>query len=164
MHDAWDARAKDGKLMALKEIRATAARVLHGAMRIGTCCALLPCVARTLTGNMTTPKAYIQTFGCQMNEHDSYRMVEVLARQGYAMTEEVERGLARHPQYLLGAAKPGEQGLQLAGPVAPTEAQRFGSHYRRRRCVAQQEGEKILERERCVDMVFGPTIISGCPK
>ena len=39
---------------------------------------------------MITPKAYIQTFGCQMNEHDSYRMVEVLARQGYAMTEEVD--------------------------------------------------------------------------
>ena len=23
-------------------------------------------------------------------------------------------------------------------------------------CVAQQEGEKILQRERCVDLVFGP--------
>jgi hypothetical protein len=32
VHDAWDAHAKHGKLMTLKEIRATAARVLNGAM------------------------------------------------------------------------------------------------------------------------------------
>ncbi len=33
-------------------------------------------------------KAYIQTYGCQMNEHDSQRMMEVLQHSGFDMTEE----------------------------------------------------------------------------
>ena len=37
---------------------------------------------------METPKAFIQTYGCQMNEHDTYRMMGVLAAEGYAMAEE----------------------------------------------------------------------------
>ena len=32
-------------------------------------------------------KAYIQTYGCQMNEHDSYRMEEVLKQEGYALCD-----------------------------------------------------------------------------
>jgi tRNA-2-methylthio-N6-dimethylallyladenosine synthase len=31
--------------------------------------------------------AYIKTLGCQMNEHDSFRMMDILREQGYAITE-----------------------------------------------------------------------------
>jgi len=33
-------------------------------------------------------KAFIQTYGCQMNEHDTLRMAGLLVAEGYAMTEE----------------------------------------------------------------------------
>ena len=36
------------------------------------------------------PKAYIHTYGCQMNEHDSGRMAEVLIGQGYDIAESPE--------------------------------------------------------------------------
>ena len=31
-------------------------------------------------------KAFVQTYGCQMNEHDSFRMQEVLREQGNEIT------------------------------------------------------------------------------
>ena len=31
-------------------------------------------------------KAFIQTYGCQMNEHDSHRMVALLGAEGYETT------------------------------------------------------------------------------
>ena len=38
-----------------------------------------------------TPKVYIKTFGCQMNEYDSDKMADVLhAAQGYEPTRDVE--------------------------------------------------------------------------
>ena len=33
-------------------------------------------------------KAYIRTYGCQMNEHDSHRMRAVLSGEGYSFTED----------------------------------------------------------------------------
>ena len=38
---------------------------------------------------MTTPKVFIKTFGCQMNEYDSDKMADVLrAAEGYEPTAE----------------------------------------------------------------------------
>ncbi len=33
-------------------------------------------------------KAFIQTYGCQMNEHDSARMIDILTSMDYEMTGE----------------------------------------------------------------------------
>ena len=35
-------------------------------------------------------KAFIRTYGCQMNEHDSQRMAVILRSAGYEMTEDME--------------------------------------------------------------------------
>ena len=41
---------------------------------------------------MTTKKVFIKTFGCQMNEHDTDKMADVLgAAQGYVQTSDVEQ-------------------------------------------------------------------------
>ena len=37
---------------------------------------------------MPAKRAYIQTFGCQMNEHDSQRMAKILESAGYGMTDD----------------------------------------------------------------------------
>lgn len=102
------------------------------------------------------PKAFIQTYGCQMNEHDSQRMAAVLEKDGYAVTENVD-----------------EADLVIVNTCSVREAPEnkvYSQLGRLRRlkdanpdvvigvggCVAQQEGETILKREKVVDMVFGP--------
>ncbi len=105
---------------------------------------------------MTTLKAYIQTFGCQMNEHDSYRMVEVLAQQGYAMTEEVDEASLVILNTCSVRQNPENKVYSLLGRLRRLKRRDAEVIIGVGGCVAQQEGEKILERERCVDMVFGP--------
>ena len=101
-------------------------------------------------------KAYIKTYGCQMNEHDSFRMMDVLAQEGYAMTDDPEEAAlillntcsVRHnPEnkvysYLGALREQKEKNPELIIGVAG--------------CVAQQAGARILEREEAVDFVFGP--------
>ena len=41
-------------------------------------------------------KAFIQTYGCQMNEHDSRRMETILIREGYVISNEM-----RHADLIL---------------------------------------------------------------
>ena len=38
----------------------------------------------------TTPKAYVETYGCQQNEADSERIRGVLVQSGYAITDTAE--------------------------------------------------------------------------
>ncbi|HOX94811.1 MAG TPA: tRNA (N6-isopentenyl adenosine(37)-C2)-methylthiotransferase MiaB, partial [Syntrophales bacterium] len=40
---------------------------------------------------MSTRKIYVQTFGCQMNVHDSEQMIELLRGHGYEPTREPKR-------------------------------------------------------------------------
>ena len=100
-------------------------------------------------------KAYIQTFGCQMNDHDSHWMGEILSKEGYALSETIEsadliivntcsvRENAENKVYsLLGRLKIfKEKNKELIIGVGG--------------CVAQQEGKTILKRVKAVDMVFG---------
>lgn len=112
-------------------------------------------MARTAKVTMTTQKAYIQTFGCQMNEHDSYRMIEVLARQGYIMTDVVDEASLVILNTCSVRQNPENKVYSLLGRLRRLK-RRGDVIIGVGGCVAQQEGEKILERERCVDMVFGP--------
>lgn len=105
---------------------------------------------------MATPKAYIQTFGCQMNEHDSYRMVEVLSRQGYAMTDKLDDASLVILNTCSVRQNPENKVYSLLGRLRGLKRNGRDLIIGVGGCVAQQEGEKILERERCVDMVFGP--------
>ncbi len=102
------------------------------------------------------PKAYIQTFGCQMNEHDSFRMEEVLKREGYEMTSDIEAASLILLNTCSVRQNPENKVYSQLGRLR---------YYKRRNpdliigvggCVAQQEGDAILQREKAVDMVFGP--------
>ena len=46
---------------------------------------------KVLSGFSSTKKAYIKTFGCQMNEHDSARMAQLLETEGYLITNKMEK-------------------------------------------------------------------------
>jgi len=91
-----------------------------------------------------------------MNEHDSFRMVEVLARQGYAMTEQVDDASLVILNTCSVRQNPENKVYSLLGRLRHLKQQDREVIIGVGGCVAQQEGERILERERCVDMVFGP--------
>lgn len=98
---------------------------------------------------------YIQTYGCQMNQVDSDRIVRVLGKMDYAPTDRAEeadlillntcsvRDKAEHKVYsALGRWRElKEKKKDLIIGVGG--------------CVAQQEGENLLRRVPYLDLVFG---------
>jgi tRNA-2-methylthio-N6-dimethylallyladenosine synthase len=95
---------------------------------------------------------YIETFGCQMNVHDSEKVIGTLLEQGYSQVE-----------------TPDEAGLVLyntcsirdkAEQKVFSRLQNFKRNGKDRifgvlGCVAQQEGEKIFDRAPHVSLVCG---------
>lgn len=105
-------------------------------------------------------KAYIKTYGCQMNVYDSERMQGVLSKQGYDRTdvpenadlivlntchirekaaEKVYSDLGRYRDIVKERGKDADEVIVgVAG------------------CVAQAEGQEIIKRQPLVDFVVGP--------
>ncbi|MDX9974937.1 MAG: tRNA (N6-isopentenyl adenosine(37)-C2)-methylthiotransferase MiaB [FCB group bacterium] len=101
-------------------------------------------------------KAFIQTYGCQMNEHDSGRMVEILLKQGYEMTPRPEEASLLLVNTCSVRHNPENKVYSLLGRLRRLKERNPDVVIGVGGCVAQQEGETILKREKAVDMVFGP--------
>ena len=109
-------------------------------------------------------KAYIQTYGCQMNEHDTHRMMALLGAEGYQMATRPEEAdlvlvntcsVRHNPENKVWSQLGRLRGLKKDNPDLIIGV---GG------CVAQQEGENILKREKVVDMVFGPDNLVKLPE
>jgi tRNA-2-methylthio-N6-dimethylallyladenosine synthase len=111
------------------------------------------------------PLLYIRTFGCQMNEYDSTKMVDVLrASAGYELTQDP----AQADLLLLNTCSIREKAQekvfsQLGGwrqlkKARPDLIIGVGG------CVASQEGEGITKRAPYVDLVFGPQTLHRLPE
>lgn len=105
---------------------------------------------------------YIETFGCQMNAHDSEKVIGTLVARGYARVETPEEAnlvlyntcsirdkaeqkvFHRLQQFKRTAGKD-----KVIGVIG---------------CVAQQEGEKIFERAPHVSLVAGSASYTRLPK
>ena len=105
-------------------------------------------------------RAFIQSYGCQMNVHDAERMADLLTQDGYDMadapdgvdlvilntchireraSEKVYSTLGRLREMKAARAKTGRETLiAVAG------------------CVAQAEGQEMIRREGAIDLVIGP--------
>ena len=101
-------------------------------------------------------KYLIETYGCQMNVHDSERMAGLLEQAGFEATDAADdadlvvintcsvRERAEEKLYArLGALK----GLHVRSGRAPMVAVTG--------CVAQQEGARVLAKSKLVDVVIG---------
>lgn len=120
-----------------------------------------------MSGN-AQKKLFIKTWGCQMNVYDSRRMADILSPLGYAQTETPEDAdmvilntchirekatekvfsdLGRIREHKEAKAKKGEKMLIAVSG-----------------CVAQAEGDIIMDRARYVDMVFGPQTYHELPE
>ena len=88
----------------------------------------------------------VHTFGCQMNAHDSDRMEEVLRATGWTRADGVEDA----DLVVLNTCSVREKAEQKlrseVGKLAPFKAKNPGVVLAVAGCVAQQEGEKLLQR------------------
>ena len=103
-----------------------------------------------------TQKAHIKTFGCQMNEHDTQMMSSVLTRSGYEMTQTLDDADLVLLNTCSVREKPENKVYSFLGTIRQMKQDHPNLVIGVGGCVAQQEGENILKREKSVDMVFGP--------
>src|SRR6202142_2200178 len=108
---------------------------------------------------------YIKTFGCQMNEYDSARMADVLRESvGLSRTEHPEQAQVLLMNTCSVREKAQEKVFSLLGEWRALKALKPGIIIGVGGCVASQEGEAILARAPCVDLVFGPQTIHRLPQ
>src|SRR6266446_2175995 len=109
---------------------------------------------------------YIETFGCQMNEHDSEKVAGVLLRRGYRQvvspdearlvfynTCSIREKAAQKVFSRLGEFNPKNNSGRDSGKVIGVLG-----------CVAQQEGEQIFERAPWVSLVCGSASYRKLPE
>lgn len=111
------------------------------------------------------PRVYLHTHGCQMNEYDSSRMLDVLRETGgYEPTDDA----AQADLLLLNTCsvreKAQEKVFSLLGRWHVLKTQRPDVIIGVGGCVASQEGEGITDRAPFVDLVFGPQTIHRLPQ
>lgn len=109
-------------------------------------------------------KAFIQTYGCQMNEHDTYRMAGLLVAEGYTMTEDLEDANLVLINTCSVRHNPENKVYSQLGRLRQLKKERGDLIIGVGGCVAQQEGEAILKREKVVDIVFGPDNLFKLPE
>jgi tRNA-2-methylthio-N6-dimethylallyladenosine synthase len=112
-----------------------------------------------------TRKLYIKTFGCQMNEYDSSRMVDVLREsEGYALTDDPAEADLLLVNTCSVREKAEDKLYTQLGMWRPFKEARPGVLIGVGGCVASQEGEGIRARAPYVDLVFGPQTLHRLPE
>lgn len=114
---------------------------------------------------VVSKKIFIKTFGCQMNEYDSSKMLDLLSNEeGVICTERAEEA----DIILLNTCSVREKAQEkvfhqlgrwrLLKKLNPDLLIGVGG------CVASQEGDAILSRAPYVDVVFGPQTLHRLPQ
>jgi tRNA-2-methylthio-N6-dimethylallyladenosine synthase len=112
---------------------------------------------------MTAEKTfYLETFGCQMNAHDSEKVVGTLQQQGYRQVDtEEEAGLILYNTCSI-RDKAEQKVFHRLNDYKKLHKQ--GKRFGVLGCVAQQEGEKIFERAPYVSLVSGSASYRKLPE
>lgn len=99
---------------------------------------------------------HVVTFGCQMNQHDSERIAEVLEAAGYSEANAPEVA----DLVLLNTCSVREKAEQklrsFVGRLGQLKQERPGMIIAVAGCVAQQEGERLVQRMPQIDILIGP--------
>src|SRR5215469_16269842 len=96
---------------------------------------------------------YLETFGCQMNVHDSEKVIGTLVEQGYCQVDSVESADLVLYNTCSIRDKAEQKVFHRLNDFKKLQAQ--GKKFGVLGCVAQQEGEKIFERAPHVSLVAG---------
>ena len=101
-------------------------------------------------------KVFIKTFGCQMNEYDSNRIIDVVKKIGFEKTNVIEDSNC----FILNTCHIRDK----AKEKVYHEIGRLKKKFKNKRkpivivagCVAQAENKEMLNREPYIDLVIGP--------
>ena len=110
-------------------------------------------------------KLYIKTMGCQMNEYDSTKMFDVLAKSHHAVsasTPETADILLLNTCSIREKAE--EKVFSELGRWRPYKDNNPHLVIGVGGCVASQEGRAIIERAPFVDIVYGPQTLHRLPQ
>src|SRR5580693_685599 len=112
-------------------------------------------------GSVSNKTFYLETFGCQMNAHDSEKVVGTLLEKGYSRVEEPEdAGLVLYNTCSIRDKAEQKVFNRLQQFKRAGKGQIFGVLG----CVAQQEGERIFERAPHVSLVAGSASYTKLPE
>jgi len=104
---------------------------------------------------------YIETFGCQMNAHDSEKVIGTLEQQGYAQVQdEADAGLILYNTCSI-RDKAEQKVFHRLNEYKRMQGE--GKRFAVLGCVAQQEGEKIFEKAPYVSIVSGSASYRNLP-
>jgi len=105
---------------------------------------------------------YLETFGCQMNVHDSEKVIGTLVQQGYQQVqEETEASLILYNTCSIRDKAEQKVFNRLNDYKA---LHKKGKRFAVLGCVAQQEGEKIFDRAPYVSLVSGSASYRNLPQ
>src|SRR5450755_1697840 len=112
---------------------------------------------------MATEKTfYLETFGCQMNAHDSEKVIGTLQHEGYRQVQsEEEAGLILYNTCSI-RDKAEQKVFNRLNDYK--KLHKAGKRFGVLGCVAQQEGERIFERAPYVSLVSGSASYRKLPE
>ncbi len=118
-----------------------------------------PFILLSMSGEKTF---YLETFGCQMNVHDSEKVIGTLLNEGYRQVQTVEEaGLVLYNTCSI-RDKAEQKVFNRLNDYKKYLKQ--GKKFGVLGCVAQQEGEKIFERAPHVSLVCGSASYRNLPQ
>ena len=110
-------------------------------------------------------KLFVKTHGCQMNEYDSAKMIDLLqAEEDFELVESEEQADLLILNTCSIREKAQERVLHQIGRWRKIKDKKPDLKIAIGGCVASQEGEKIIKRAPAVDIVFGPQSLHNLPK
>ena len=109
-------------------------------------------------------KAFIRTFGCQMNVNDSEYIIGQLAKLGYSTTEDILESNLILLNTCCVRAKVENKIFSLIGKIKKIKENNPDVILGVCGCMAQKEKENIFERAPHVDFIFNPSQIDNLEK
>jgi tRNA-2-methylthio-N6-dimethylallyladenosine synthase len=120
------------------------------------------------TGQTRVKKAFVKSYGCQMNVYDAERMADILQTEGYAETATLEEADLVILNTCHIREKAAEKVYSELGRVRVLKGERAAEGRDTQvvvaGCVAQAEGGEILRRAPAVDVVVGPQSYHRLPE
>ena len=108
-------------------------------------------------------KVFVKTYGCQMNVYDSERMIESFQGKGYTQTDNINQA----DMILLNTChireKAAEKVYSELGRLKTLKTENPNLKIGVAGCVAQAEGQEIINRQPIVDLVVGPQAYHRLP-
>lgn len=108
-------------------------------------------------------KVLIETWGCQMNVADSERMLDLLKKRNYVLTDKQDEAdlVVLNTCHIREKAK--HKVVSKLGRLRRPDALKSGAKVAVTGCVAQAEGKKLVKEAPNIDIMLGPGKIDDLP-